>query len=149
MADLIACGVYIAGLIDPSVRSGSGLPYDLLIDTTTRSIVIADHCKGMWLAIEVLIITIDLASEPTHCLTDDFRMGSLHKDVASLMSATAESRTEQEVIKAVALKTREVVNQLRSTFPSATSTSDFISQVEVSRLTHCYRYHILLTTAMA
>jgi len=65
-------------------------------------------------------------------LAEDFAMGSLHKDVATLMTTAAESKTAQEVIKALALKTREIITQLKTTFPSATSVFDYKSQVEVS-----------------
>ena len=60
IADLESSGVFCAGLLDGSVRSRENL-FDVLVDVSAREVTIAEHSK------------------------DDFRMGDMHKEVATFM----------------------------------------------------------------
>ena len=122
----------MAGTIDASVRSRTDL-WDVLVDTSARSITIAEHSRGKreWESaceetdgrstswgrtvekVERLTgatwrwsvsLTRRVCLAAVWYATEDLRMGSVHKDVASLLMAAAQSRTDQEVIKALALK---------------------------------------------
>ena len=43
--DLTTTGIYVAGFLDPAIRSREDL-YDVLVDLTNMSIAVADHAKG-------------------------------------------------------------------------------------------------------
>ena len=102
--DLGTAGVYIAGFVDAGgvsalVAGPGGLPadgYDLLVDVPARALHVAD-------------------AGPANC-PEDLAMGKLHKGVAQawLKAAEADGATEQGVIKAVALKTADLVKKLKS-----------------------------------
>jgi len=113
--DLAKAGVFIAGFVDPygdaagggaggaggasALVTGGGLPadgYDLLVDVPARALHVAD-------------------AGPAN-VPEDLAMGKLHKGVAQawLKAAEADGATEQGVIKAVALKTADLVKKLKS-----------------------------------
>lgn len=59
------------------------------------------------------------------------KMGTVHKEVGLLLTEAAESKSDQEVIKAVALKNKEIIAQLKTNFGGLGSTGALMEQVEV------------------
>mmetsp|Transcript_54870 Transcript_54870/g.151262 ORF Transcript_54870/g.151262 Transcript_54870/m.151262 type:complete len:283 (-) Transcript_54870:114-962(-) len=98
IADLESSGVYVAGLLDGSVRSREDL-FDVLVDVSAREVTIAEHSK------------------------DDFRMGDLHKEVATFMVQGAESGdvADDVLIKGIFQRTNkclELVKELAAADPT-------------------------------
>jgi len=91
LRDLESAGVYCAGFVDPTVRNHENL-YDLFVDIQSRSIIIAEHAK------------------------DDFRMGQLHKEVALLMTSSAqdESKQDQDIIRELTSKTKDIISKVNT-----------------------------------
>jgi len=89
---------YVAGLLDGSVRSREDL-FDVLVDVSAREVTIAEHSK------------------------DDFRMGDLHKEVATFMVQGAESGdvADDVLIKGIFQRTNkclELVKELAAADPT-------------------------------
>lgn len=91
LADLAEAGVYVAGVTAPEMRSRTDL-YDVFVDVAGRSITVAEAAKA------------------------DFQLGSFHRDVAGVLTAAAaaEGASAMSVIKAIAVKTKELVTQVKS-----------------------------------
>jgi len=95
LKDLESCGVYVAGTCDSDAANRSSL-YDLLVDLSARTIMVAEHAK------------------------ESFIMTKFHKQTAESLVSSAETLTDQMFIKAVAQKTnelRESLNTLRVEHP--------------------------------
>jgi len=91
LADLKTTGVYCAGFIDELVRDKEEL-YDVIVDVNNRTISVASHAKG------------------------DFLMSSIHKDICELLVTSSEdpNLTDQDLIKALALKTKDLLTKLET-----------------------------------
>jgi len=88
--DLLSAGVYVAGFIDANIKLRQEL-YDLFIDLNAQSITISEQARA------------------------DFVLGSLHKDIANfLVDATENDASEQEIIKGLAQKTKDLLTKLDS-----------------------------------
>jgi len=90
LEDLQSAGVYVAGFIDPTKANDSSLIYDIYVDVPAQIITIADNAKA------------------------DFSMGNFHKELATFLVKSAEDKTEQEIIKGLAAKTKELIQYLKS-----------------------------------
>jgi len=90
LADLKTAGVYCAGFIDSNVKGRDDL-YDLFVDVNARSVTVPERAKG------------------------DFGMGSLHKEIASLLVDASEevNVTDQQMVKALMTKTKELLQKLQ------------------------------------
>ncbi|XP_005105764.1 DENN domain-containing protein 10 [Aplysia californica] len=82
---------YVAGFTEAAVEGRSDL-YDLFVNVPNNQITVASHAK------------------------DSFAMGKLHKDVATLMveKADDDSLEDVDVIKEIANKTKDLLNNLKS-----------------------------------
>lgn len=82
---------YVAGFTDATIESRSDL-YDIFVNGTANQISIAPHAK------------------------DALAMGKLHKDIAMFMVKLIEDTevNQQQVIKEIATKTKELLNNLKS-----------------------------------
>jgi len=89
LKDLSTTGVYVAGFTDSQCINHKEF-YDLYVDIPGRSYVIGDHCKN------------------------DFLLSKFHKDLAEGFLACANKQTDQSLIKEIALKTKELTNNLQS-----------------------------------
>merc|ERR1712150_57141 len=80
-----------AGFTDLTIEPRQDL-YDVFINATGPEINIAGHCK------------------------DALAMGKLHKDIAThiVSSCEDENKSDQQIIKDIAMKTKELLNNLRS-----------------------------------
>jgi len=89
LEELSASGVYIAGFTDSSIKMKKEY-YDLLIDVNARTITFPEHAAG------------------------DYKMGMFHKDLATFLVTNAENaqQTDQNIIKELALKTRDLLSKL-------------------------------------
>ena len=121
--DLTNLNSWIGGFVDPSIQSGAHTQYDVLFDLENGVINISDHSK------------------------DDLRMGSLHKDLSSTMIELAETKSDRDVIKGLAIKTTEIVNNLKEQFANADSSNNLVQLVEKSDLPanmHPFAINVLL-----
>jgi len=89
ITDLQTTGVYVAGFTDSNCVNYKEL-YDLFIDISGQTCVIADHAKA------------------------DFVLGKFHKDLAEGFLACAQNNNDQVLIKEVALKTKELISNLQN-----------------------------------
>ncbi|XP_013378729.1 protein FAM45A [Lingula anatina] len=91
LEDLRASTPYIAGFTDAAVEGRNEL-YDIFVAMTTREITIAPQAK------------------------ESLAMGKLHKDIAMFMVQCADNDDmgEQQVIKEISVKTKELLNNLKS-----------------------------------
>jgi len=89
--DLKSTGVYCAGFVDDAVREREDL-YDILVDLNSRSVSVSSSAKG------------------------DFQMTSIHRDICEFLVNSTEDTNigDQEVIKGLAIKTKELLNKLES-----------------------------------
>ena len=87
--ELAAAGVFVAGFLDRAVRGGDQY-YDVFVDLPERRVMVAEHAK------------------------EQLTMGQFHKDLAAFMTqqAKAEDGTDAAMIKAVAQKTRELIDSI-------------------------------------
>ncbi|XP_066994835.2 putative DENN domain-containing protein 10 B [Anabrus simplex] len=110
LVDLKSNTCYIAGCRDSAVCSRSDL-YDLLVNLPAREITIAPHAK------------------------ESMTMTKTHKDIAVFMVQLAENENvqEQQLIKEIADKTRELLNQLRSLATVSTPEGKQMVSVETLR----------------
>jgi len=91
IAELEKARVYCAGFTDPEIKNRTNL-YDVLIDLNERTISVSEHAKG------------------------DFRMGSFHKDLGEFLVECSEDEemSNLDIIKELAIKTRELLEKLKS-----------------------------------
>jgi hypothetical protein len=89
MKDLVAQGVYVAGFTDPNCVSYED-HYDLLVDLESNQVLIPQHSKSV------------------------FTMTKFHKQTAAAFMEAAESDSDQQMIKTIALKTKELIDNLKS-----------------------------------
>ncbi|XP_076467298.1 DENN domain-containing protein 10-like [Babylonia areolata] len=89
--DLVSVSHFVAGVTEAAAEGRLDL-YDLFVNTPNSQISVAPHAK------------------------ESFAMGRLHKDIATAMVQLAEEEdsTDQDIIKTVASKTRELLNNLKS-----------------------------------
>jgi hypothetical protein len=87
LTELMTSGVYVAGFTDARIATREDV-YDVLLNISERSVNVADHAA------------------------DEMKMGQLHRDVVASLVQAAESGGEQDVLKAVARKTKEVSDEL-------------------------------------
>jgi hypothetical protein len=87
--DLKSAGIYVAGFTDKQAESFDQY-FDLFLDIPARSFIIPEHAKQY------------------------FVMTKFHKQTADAFMKAAEGGNEQAIIKAVALKTKELTDQLTS-----------------------------------
>jgi hypothetical protein len=95
LKDLSGAGVYVAGFTDPDAQNKREF-YDLFLNLQSKSFVIPDHAK------------------------DSFILTKFHKTTAEGFLKVCESSTDQQVIKEIALKTKELLDNtasLRSEHP--------------------------------
>jgi len=92
LEDLQSAGVYVAGFIDPVKANDSSLIYDIYIDVPAQIITVADNAKA------------------------DFMMGNLHKELATFLVKSAEDKnqSEQDLIKGLGVKTKDLIQNLKS-----------------------------------
>jgi len=92
LEDLQSAGVYVAGFIDPVKANDSSLIYDIYIDVPAQIITVADNAKA------------------------DFMMGNFHKELATFLVKSTEDKnqSEQDLIKGLAVKTRDLIQNLKS-----------------------------------
>lgn len=84
--DLKKAVVYVAGTIDPHIKSDSKW-FDLLVDLSSQTVQVAEHAQ------------------------EDFRVNRLHKEVAKIITSETDNN---KLIKALALKTNEIVSVLKN-----------------------------------
>ncbi|XP_066295350.1 DENN domain-containing protein 10-like [Branchiostoma lanceolatum] len=91
LEDLKSSGHYIAGFTDPMVESRTDL-YDVFVNLSDGEISVAAHAK------------------------ESMAMGKIHKDIAMAMVQCAEDdgMENQQVIKEIAKKTKELLNKVKS-----------------------------------
>lgn len=91
LEDLASSGVYIVGMTDASLKSKSDL-YDVFVDVPERSITVSDHAKAY------------------------FETVTPHRDIGAVVTACASdaAATDESTIKAIAVKTGELLAKLRS-----------------------------------
>jgi hypothetical protein len=87
MQDIGALPHVVAGFTNPDVQSMTN-NYDLFLDIPNKSFIIPDHAKK------------------------DFVMTKFHKQASESFLKSAEGKNDQAVIKAVAVKTKELIDQL-------------------------------------
>ncbi|XP_048746661.2 putative DENN domain-containing protein 10 B [Ostrea edulis] len=99
---------YVAGVTDAAVEGRTDL-YDVFVNTSTGQISIAPEAK------------------------ESLAMGKLHKDIAKHMVQCAETEemTEEQLIKEISNKTKELLNNLRSL---STQTSDGKEVIQLETL---------------
>lgn len=99
LADMSGCGAVVAGFTDARIKSRSDL-FDILIDIPSQSILVGENSKA------------------------DFALGSYHKEIALLLTKTAEDAetTDQAIVKTITMK----VHLLPSFFFLLSSLSLFI-----------------------
>ena len=121
--DLTTLNSWIGGFVDPSIQAGTNTQYDILFDLENGVISISDQAK------------------------DDLRMGSLHKDLSSTMIELAETKSDRDVIKGLAIKTTEIVSNLKDQFANADTSNNLVQLVENSDLPvnmHPFAINVLL-----
>jgi hypothetical protein len=89
MEDLKSLGYYVAGFTDASCQQRTR-DYDLYVDLSARSFTIAEHAQA------------------------EFSMGKYHKATSQAFVQACEEGNDQAVIQTVALKTKELIDNLRS-----------------------------------
>lgn len=89
MDDLKASGVYIAGTLDPSLASRADM-FDVVFSVSDRRVTILEHAQM------------------------DMRMCSSHRDVAQIFAEESGLTSDQDIIKALAAKTSQVVKLLQA-----------------------------------
>ncbi|XP_065184747.1 DENN domain-containing protein 10-like [Sycon ciliatum] len=91
LEDLASTSSYVAGFTDSSVESHANL-YDVFVNVAGGAITVAPHAK------------------------EAFGMGKIHKDIATRMVQCSEDEdmTDQAMIKEIALKTKDLINNLKS-----------------------------------
>lgn len=90
LEDLQAAGVYVAGTVDSSLTLRPDL-FDVVVSVPSRRITV------------------------TESSTEDMRMGALHREILNLMVPDElSSLTEEQLIDAIAEKTRVVLERLKS-----------------------------------
>eukprot|EP01027_Heterolobosea_sp_BB2_P018346 GEZU01025863.1.p1 GENE.GEZU01025863.1~~GEZU01025863.1.p1 ORF type:complete len:146 (-),score=65.77 GEZU01025863.1:26-463(-) len=94
--DLSTTSTYIAGFLvsdNPSLRNQEKW-YDLLIDVSSQSVRVAEHAKS------------------------DFALTKMHIEVQNIITKhlqdNEDDSNDQELIKAIVLKTKEILNKLKS-----------------------------------
>jgi len=89
--DLQTAGVYCAGFVDPNVKSREDL-FDLLVDINSLTITVPEHSKS------------------------EFSLGSFHKEIATYLVESSDNPdiSDQEVIKELAGRTKDLLNKLES-----------------------------------
>lgn len=90
--DLASCGVFIAGTTDPTLSTAASTLFDVVFSVLDRRVIVAESVAA------------------------DMRMGSVHRDISQILT-DAESNPEmsdQDLIKAVAVKTEKMVKNLQS-----------------------------------
>lgn len=87
LKDLASTAVYVAGFTDPSCQGHTQL-YDLFVDLSARTYTIADHAQA------------------------DFALLNFHKQTAEAFLAIVESGSEQDLIKGIAVKTKELIGKV-------------------------------------
>ncbi|XP_002738397.1 DENN domain-containing protein 10-like [Saccoglossus kowalevskii] len=82
---------YIIGSLDSTLETRNDL-YDIFINVPHNEIIVATHVK------------------------ESFNMGKIHKDIAQLMvqSAQDEDKSDQQIIKEIAVKTKDLINNLKT-----------------------------------
>mmetsp|Transcript_89741 Transcript_89741/g.179267 ORF Transcript_89741/g.179267 Transcript_89741/m.179267 type:complete len:352 (+) Transcript_89741:157-1212(+) len=137
LADLSSAGVYCAGFLEVSgVKSRTEL-WDLLVDVSSREVVVGEHAK------------------------EDFRMGELHKDIASFMveSTTAANDSEggagagvlsdQDLIKGIFQRTSKItgaVKQLCAKDPSLSL--ETLEAAKIPKSTQRFMYNLALAEGL-
>jgi len=91
ISDLRTTAVYCAGFVDESISIREDL-FDIFVNVNNRSISVASHSKG------------------------DFLMTSIHKDVCEFMlkSVEAGNISDQEVIKGLAFKIKDLLSKIET-----------------------------------
>jgi len=89
LKDLSSCGVYVAGFTDPECANKKDY-YDLFVSLSTRSFTINEHSK------------------------DSFILTKFHKQTAETFVKLSETHTDQQFIREVAIKTKELLDNLQS-----------------------------------
>jgi len=89
--DLQSAGIYCAGFTDPNIKTREDL-YDVFVALNALSISVAEHARG------------------------DFVMGSFHKEIGTYLVESSEDNniSDQDIIKGLAARTRDLLNRLES-----------------------------------
>ena len=87
LSDISSLGVYVAGFTDPNAASKSDM-FDLFVDLDNDSITVANHAKP------------------------DFMLAKFHKEMTTQFLEKAEEGSTQAVVKFIASKTKELLDQL-------------------------------------
>ncbi|XP_052101508.1 DENN domain-containing protein 10-like [Mytilus californianus] len=109
LEDLSQKNSFVAGFTDASIEGRTDL-YDIFVNPSTSQITTATHAK------------------------ESFAMGKLHKDTAMFMVQCAEKEdvTDEQLIKEIASKTRELINNLKSLSVTGEDSKQYIT-IEVLR----------------
>jgi len=92
LKDLAAAGVYVAGVTDPDIAHNKKELYDLFVNIPSKEFTIAEHAK------------------------DSFILTKFHKTTADGFLKACEGATDQAVIKEIALKTKDLIDNLTKNF---------------------------------
>ena len=87
--DLKSSGVFIAGTMDAALLPAQAALFDVVFSLSEGQVSVADHAK------------------------EDMRMCATHRDVAQIFTSGANS-SDQDIIKALAAKTSQIVTNLKS-----------------------------------
>jgi len=101
--------VYCAGFIDETIREKEEL-YDVLVDLNNRNVSVSNHAKT------------------------DFMMSIIHKDVCEFLLNSCEDPnvSDQEVIKGLAVKTKELLAKLEKLKTEHADGNSYIDQKSFS-----------------
>jgi len=124
--DLKQCGTFVAGFTDQQIKTNEQL-YDVFVDIPSQSITVADHAKG------------------------DFVLGSYHKEIAMLLTKSAENdeQTDQQLVKAITQKTRELVTNIKSLAENDLITMEILKSKKLAQSMDKFLYQVALCEGLS
>eukprot|EP00128_Syssomonas_multiformis_P011447 Colp12_sorted_trinity150504_noHs@27635 len=126
LEELKKAGVYVAGFTDPAIENKEEL-FDLFVNVQKQSITISSKAR------------------------EDFGVGKWHKDLATFLVDAVDNKaaTEQQVIKALALKTQELINNLKSFDDSGEVTQDVLKERKLPPAMHVFLWNVACAEGFA
>ncbi|KJE92414.1 hypothetical protein CAOG_03391 [Capsaspora owczarzaki ATCC 30864] len=127
LADLAASGNFVAGFTDENIENHSDL-YDVFVNVNTKSVSLAPHAQ------------------------ESLALGKVHKELATFLTQVAadEARSESAVVKAIAVRTGELLTKIRSlTDESGRVTYDSLKALELPPSSINFLWNVALSEAIA
>jgi len=127
LKDLQNVGVFVAGFTTKECFAQLTM-YDLLIDVSTCTVTVTEQAKG------------------------DFVLGKFHTEFAETFTSLGDEKTDQAVIKEIALKTRELITQLQTLKANNPAgdfvTAEFLSTQKLAPNMDRFLYNVAMSEGM-